>query len=78
MTELIPIDKIKTEAYNSGFKTGVCTGELKAIVRIKKGVEDFIGKEQKLYDDTDGEEGLNFDNCELIDELMNIIKGVKQ
>lgn len=37
MTE--PIDKIKTEAYHSGFKTGVCTGELKAIARIKKGVE---------------------------------------
>ena len=76
MTE--PIDKIETEAYRSGFNTGVCTGELKAIARIKKGIEDFIDKEQKLYDDTDGEEGLNFDNCELIDELMNIIKGVKQ
>lgn len=62
MTE--PIDKIKTEAYHSGFKTGVCTGELKAIARIKKGVDEYIDGHKELE--------------QYKNDLLNIVKGVKQ
>lgn len=80
--EMIPTDVIKEKAekkgYERGYSAGLCAGELTAIIRIKKGVKKYIDQQQKLWDDTDGEQGQNFANSDVEELLMNLIMGVKQ
>ena len=61
--EKIPKEVFEKKAHEQGYQEGLAMGELKAIVRIKKGVKRYIKKHKELKDN----EG----------DLLNIILGVK-
>lgn len=71
------LDRTKKKFYKSGYNDGVVAGELQAMARIKQQIHNYIAKYQKLWDETDGEEGINYDNCDLEDDLMKIVMGEK-
>ena len=75
--EEIPIKVIEDKAFKRGYDEGLVFGELKAIARIKKNVKSYLAKQQKLYDKTDGKQGLNFANSDVEDILMKLILGEK-
>ena len=61
-----------------GYKEGLVAGELQAMARIRKSINDYIDEQQRLYDNTDGEQGYNFDNCDVLETIINkIIMGEK-
>lgn len=61
--EKIPKEVFEKKAHEQGYQEGLVMGELKAIVRIKKGVKRYIRKHKTLKDNED--------------DLLNIILGVK-
>lgn len=62
--ETIPREVFDEKAHEQGYKEGLVMGELRTIVRIKKGVKRYI-KEHKELKDIEG-------------DLLNAILGVKQ
>lgn len=61
--EKIPREVFEKKAHEQGYQEGLVMGELKTIVRIKKGVKKYIKKHKELKDNED--------------DLLNIILGVK-
>lgn len=61
--EMIPKEVFEKKAHEQGYQEGLVMGELKAIVKIKKGVEKYIKQHKELK--------------QYKDELLNIILGVK-
>lgn len=61
--EKIPKEVFEKKAHEQGYQEGLVMGELKAIVRVKKGVKRYIKKHKELKDNED--------------DLLNIILGVK-
>lgn len=61
--EKIPKEVFEKKAHEQGYQEGLVMGELKTIVRVKKGVKRYIKKHKELKDN----EG----------DLLNIILGVK-
>lgn len=61
--EKIPKEVFEKKAHEQGYQEGLVMGELKTIVRVKKGVKRYIKKHKGLKDN----EG----------DLLNIILGVK-
>lgn len=59
----IPKEVFEKKAHEQGYQEGLVMGELKTIVRVKKGVKRYIKKHKELKDN----EG----------DLLNIILGVK-
>lgn len=63
MAELIPREVLEKKAHEQGYKEGLAMGELKTIVRVKKGVKAYIKKYKDLK--------------QYEDDLLNIIMGVE-
>jgi hypothetical protein len=61
--ETIPKEVFMKKAREQGYKEGLVMGELKAMVRIKKGVKKYIKEHKELK--------------QYKDDLLNIILGVK-
>lgn len=61
--EMIPREVFEEKAHEQGYQEGLVMGELKTIVRVKKGVKRYIKKHKELKDNED--------------DLLNIILGVK-
>ena len=61
--EKIPKEVFEKKAHEQGYQEGLVMGELKTIVRVKKGVKRYIKKHKELKDNED--------------DLLNIILGVK-
>lgn len=61
--EKIPKEVFEKKAHEQGYKEGLVMGELKAIVKIKKGVEKYIKQHKELK--------------QYKDDLLNVILGVK-
>lgn len=61
--EQIPKEVFEKKAHEQGYQEGLVMGELKTIVRVKKGVKRYIKKHKELKDNED--------------DLLNIILGVK-
>lgn len=60
---MIPKEVFEKKAHEQGYQEGLVMGELKTIVRVKKGVKRYIKKHKELKDNED--------------DLLNIILGVK-
>lgn len=61
--EKIPKEVFEKKAHEQGYQEGIVMGELKTIVRVKKGVKKYIRKHKVLKENED--------------DLLNIILGVK-
>lgn len=61
--EMIPREVFNEKAHEQGYQEGLVMGELKAIVKIKKGVEKYIKQHKELKQHKD--------------DLLNVILGVK-
>lgn len=60
---MIPKEVFNEKAHEQGYKEGLVMGELKTIVRVKKGVEKYIKQHKELK--------------QYKDDLLNVILGVK-
>lgn len=60
---MIPKEAFNEKAHEQGYQEGLVMGELKTIVKIKKGVEKYIKQHKELK--------------QYKDDLLNIILGVK-
>ena len=61
--EMIPREVFNEKAHEQGYQEGLVMGELRTIVKIKKGVEKYIKQHKELK--------------QYKDDLLNIILGVK-
>lgn len=71
--EKIPKEVFEKKAHEQGYQEGLVAGELQAMARIKKSINSYIDEQQRLYDNTDGEQGYNFDNCDGLETIINKI-----
>lgn len=61
--EMIPREVFNEKAHEQGYQEGLVMGELRTIVKIKKGVEKYIKQHKELK--------------QYKDDLLNVILGVK-